>query len=52
MDRHFVVKSSVRLDRGSIPVTVTGSLAESPEYWNLEFQAVEIFADNLLMFAD
>ena len=28
------------------------SLAESPECWNLEFQPVQIFADNFLIFAD
>ena len=28
------------------------SLAESPECSNLEFQPVEIFADNFLIFAD
>ena len=30
---------------------ITGSLAVSPECWNLEFQPVDIFADNFLMFA-
>ena len=33
-------------------VCSVGSLAESPECWNLEFQPVEIFADNFLIFAD
>ena len=28
------------------------SLAESPECWNLEFQLIEIFADNFLIFAN
>ena len=28
-----------------------GSLAKSPECWNLEFQPVELFADNFLTFA-
>ena len=29
-----------------------GSLAETPEGWYLEFQQAEIFADNLVIFAN
>ena len=34
-----------------IYIYITGSLAESPECWNLEFQPVKIFADNFLIFS-
>ena len=42
-----------RLDKLQVtPETPARSRAASPEYWNLEFLQVKIFADNLLILAD
>ena len=51
MDIHLSIQLSV-FHLSIHLCTLQISLAESPEYWNLEFQQFEIFADNFLTFAD